>query len=197
MKRAWLITAFDPFAGRPQNNSQTVLQEIEKLATANANDPAWNFDFYFHVLPTEYDHCFTALMDHVAVLEKQGIKLEGILSLGEGAEEFKIETQANNLDDVPNFPDNKGVVRVEKRIFPKLKDDFIPLRFPFEGFTRIRTSKSPGFYICNHLCARMGVEYADSSKPFFGFIHVPRTGMGGIFTADVCAAMIVNGFRKI
>jgi hypothetical protein len=45
-----------------------------------------------------------------------------------------------------------------------------------------------------------GLEFyyaATEKHPFFGFIHVPRTGMGGIFTADVCAAIIVNGFKKI
>lgn len=197
MKRAWLITAFEPFGGRSENNSQSVLNEIKKLTSDNASDPSWNFDFYFHTLPTEYDGCFVNLMKHVETLVASNIKIEGILSLGEGSEEFKLETQANNLDDVPGFPDNKGVVRIEKKIFPKLKDDFIPLRFPFEAFSRIRSSKSPGFFVCNHLCAQMGVEYAAPNKPFFGFIHVPRTGMGGIFTADVCAAMIVNGFKKI
>ena len=122
MKRAWLITAFEPFAGRPENNSQTVLTEIKKLISENA-DPEWQF--HFHLLPTEYDTCFTELMKQVEHLEKKDVQLEGILSLGEGAEDFKLETQANNLDDVPNFPDNKGVTRVEKKIFPKLKSDFI------------------------------------------------------------------------
>jgi len=59
-----------------------------------------------------------------------------------------------------------------------------------------RKLKSPGFFVCNHLCARMGMEFSDQNKPYFGFIHVPRTGMGGIFTAEVCAAVIVNGFKK-
>ena len=197
MKRAWLITAFEPFAGRPENNSQAVLAEIEKLSVANGTDPAWNFDFYFHTLPTEYEGCFPSLMKEIETLQNKKIKLEGVLSIGERAEEFKLETQANNLDDVPGFPDNKGVIRSGQKIFPKLKEDFIPLRFPFEAFSRIRTSKSPGFYVCNHLCAYMGMEFSDEKKPYFGFIHVPRSGMGGIFTSDVCAAMIVNGFKKI
>jgi pyrrolidone-carboxylate peptidase len=188
MKRAWLITAFEPFAGRPENNSQLVLKEIEKLV---------GDEYFYHTLPTEYEHCHTELMKQIESLQNNGVQLIGVLSLGEGAEEFKLETQANNLDDVPNFPDNKGVIRVEQKIFPKLKSDFIPLRFPFEAFARIRSSNSPGFYVCNHLCAKMGIEFAGSDKPFFGFIHVPRTGMGGIFTADVCAAIIVNAFRKI
>lgn len=197
MKRAWLITAFEPFAGRPENNSQAVLKEIQKIAEENTGKSDWPFEFHFHTLPTEYDQCHVELLKKIESLEKDKIRIEGVLSLGEGAEDFKLETQANNLDDVPNFPDNKGVTRVEKKIFPKMKDETIPLKFPFEAFSRIRSSKSPGFFVCNHLCAKMGVEFADKDKPYFGFIHVPRTGMGGIFTADVCAAMIVNGFRKI
>jgi len=197
MKRAWLITAFEPFAGRPENNSQLVLKEIQKLVEINEKNPEWSFTIQYGVLPTEYDRCFTVLLAEVEALRKKNIKIEGILSLGEGAEDFKLETQANNMDDVPNFPDNKGVVRVEEKIFPKLKDETIPLRFPFEAFGRIRTSKSPGFYVCNHLCARMGKEYASLDSPYFGFIHVPRTGQGGIFTAEICANMIVNGFKKL
>jgi len=191
MKRAWLLTSFEPFAGRPENNSQLVMAEIKKIADTGS------LTFYYHVLPTEYDRCFDVLMEKVTAMNADGIQLEGILSLGEGAEEFKIETQANNLDDVPNFPDNKGVVRVEKKIFPKLKDETIPIRFPFTAFSRIRSSTSPGFYICNHLCARAAVEFTAPSKPYFGFIHVPRAGQGGVFTPDVCAAMIVNGLKKI
>jgi pyrrolidone-carboxylate peptidase len=198
MKQQWLITAFDAFAGRPENNSGTVLDEIRKLAESLASDPQWNYDFHYRVLPTVYDHSQTVLMDVINTLEKEGVKLAGVLSLGEGAEEFKLETQANNLDDVAGFPDNKGVTRVEKKIFADLDaDDVIPMRFPFEAFARIRTSKSPGFFVCNNLCARMAREFSKPTAPYFGFIHVPRTGMGGIFSAEICAAIIVNGFKKL
>lgn len=197
MKRAWLITAFEPFAGRSANNSQFVLNEIKKIADENSTQEDWSFQFFYLTLPTEYDHCFTQLMNELQSLSQQKINIEGVLSLGEGAEDFKLETQANNLDDVAHYPDNKGVIRVNQKIFPKSKQDFIPLRFPFEAFSRIRSSKSPGFFVCNHLCARMGMEFSAQNKPYFGFIHVPRTGMGGVFTAEVCATVIVNGFKKI
>jgi pyrrolidone-carboxylate peptidase len=197
MKSTWLITAFEPFAGRPENNSQAVLKEIRKLVDAKVSETDWNFEFHYKTLPTEYDTCHTTLMEQIKLLQKQGVKIAGVLSLGEGAEDFKLETQANNFDDVPGFPDNKGVIRVEQKIFSDHADDVIPMRFPFEAFGRIRTSKSPGFYVCNHLCAKMAKEFSTEKHPFFGFIHVPRTGMGGIFTADVCAAIIVNGFKKI
>jgi|GEM_PF-2347347 len=205
-KRRWLLTAFEPFAGRPDNHSQAVVHEIQKLvkeleASADGDDAQlWPFEFHYRTLPVEYDRCYEVLKTELAALtaELDG-PLEGVLSIGEGAEDFKLETQANNVDDVPNLADNAGVVRVGKKIIARLsKEDSIPLRFPFEAFQRIRISKNPGFYICNHLCARMGDAFAsDANAPYFGFIHVPRTGMGGAFTADVCAAIIVNGFRRL
>lgn len=197
MKRAWLITAFEPFAGRPENNSQNVLREILKLDDHNRTDPNWDFRFFSQILPCEYDRCHVVLMEKIRNLEAEQIRIEGILSLGEGAEDFKIETQANNLDDVQGFPDNRGVIRVEQKIFKNLKDTPLPLRFPFGAFSRIRSSLSPGFFVCNHLCARMSVEFKEDHHPWFGFIHVPRVGMGGIFTAEVCASVIVNSFKKI
>lgn len=196
MKQSWLITSFEPFAGRPENNSQAVMREIQKLADDLSQNPSWNFNFHYKILPTEYDGSHLTLLEEITSLKKKGIKLSGILSLGEGAEDFKLETQANNLDDVPGFPDNKGVIRVAQKIFPNLKDEVIPMRFPFEAFSRIRTSKSPGFFVCNHLCAKMSIEFQSPDSPYYGFIHVPRTGMGGIFTAEICAAVIMNGFLK-
>lgn len=198
-KRHWLITAFEPFGGRETNNSKAVMDEIVKISARMEPSPDGAFAFHFRMLPVEYDTCIRPIEEELARFEAMGIRLEGILSLGEGAEEFKIETQANNLDDVPDFADNRGVVRSAQRIFTDLgEDDVIPLRFPFEAFSRIRTSKNPGFFVCNHLCAR--IERALTSRvdpPWFGFIHVPRAGMGGIFTADVCASIILNSFKKI
>ena len=196
-RRSWLITAFTPFDNRAENNSQAVQEEIRLVSTERAKSVNWNFDFYYVILPTEYDRCYVVLMDEVKRLKNEGIHLEGVLSLGEGAEDFKIETQANNLDDVEQIPDNKGVIRIQQKIFKDLKADFIKLRFPVAAFTKIRTSINPGFFVCNHLCARMGVEFADSSHPYFGFIHVPLTGMGGAFTPNICAEIILTGLNRI
>lgn len=194
----WLITAFEPFAGRKQNNSMLVLDEMNKLALAS--DLAEQaIEFHYGVLPVVYDTCFQALDQLEKGLGKQGIHLEGILALGEGAEEFKLETQGANLDDVPEVADNSGVKRSEQKIFTDYPVDTpLALRFPFEAFNRIRTSKNAGFFVCNHLIAEMSVNYGSSERiPYFGFIHVPKVGSGGMFTPDVCAAVIFNGFRKL
>jgi len=198
-KRHWLITAFEPFAGRDTNNSKSVLDEIRKLEVENASSPGWNFSFHYEVLPVEYDGCFDRMRVAIERLAQENVQLEGILSLGEGHEDFKIETRANNLDDVAELADNRGITRSGKKIFEDLSADAtLPLKFPFEAFSRIRTSNHPGYFICNHLCARMA-RAAESlpGSPDFGFIHVPKTGSGGMFTPDVCAAVIVNGMKKI
>jgi pyrrolidone-carboxylate peptidase len=198
-KRHWLITAFEPFAGRETNNSKSVLDEIKKLEAENSGSPEWRYTFHYEVLPVEYDGCFDHMSATIKTLSQRGITLEGILSLGEGHEEFKLETQANNLDDVAELSDNRGITRSGKRIFEDLPADAaIPLRFPFQAFSRIRTSNNPGYFICNHLCARMARTCeALPGSPVFGFIHVPKTGSGGMFTPDVCAAVIVNGMKKV
>jgi pyrrolidone-carboxylate peptidase len=194
-KRHWLITSFEPFAGRPVNNSEAVMREVLRLA---ASDPQFPLELHHRVLPVEYEGSPAALLKEIESIQSRGIRLEGILSLGEGSEQFKIETQANNLDDVPDVADNAGVTRVKSPIFRDLAPEAtIPLRFPVEAFSRIRSSMNPGYFICNHLCARMGRHFQGKNDPWFGFIHVPRTGMGGMFTAEVCAAVIVSGLRGI
>ena len=197
--RHWLITCFEPFAGRSENNSKSVADEIARVQFKNAPGSEIPFVFHFGVLPVEYDRCFEVLNNEVSNLHTKGIALEGILSLGEGAEEFKLETQANNLDDLPELADNRGVMRKEQLIFDDLPEDAaIPLRFPFAAFSRIRTSQNPGNFVCNHLCAKMGRKTQEEPNgPVFGFIHVPKIGSGGIFTPDICAAVILNGFKSL
>jgi pyrrolidone-carboxylate peptidase len=197
--RHWLIAAFEPFAGRKQNNSLTVQTEFQKLEQIEMDAKSWLFQFHYVVLPVEYKRCFLVLDEKVKQLAQIGIAIEGVLAIGEGAEEFKLETQGHNLDDVPELADNAGEIRSGK----KIHDDYpieapFALRFPFEAFSRIRSSKNAGFYICNHLCVEMSYHYGKDDKiSYFGFIHVPKTGSGGMFTADVCASVILNGFKKI
>jgi pyrrolidone-carboxylate peptidase len=196
--RHWLITSFEPFASRKENNSILVQEEMKKLEVEAKANADWNYEFHYAVLPVVYKTCFSKLEEEVTKILATGVKFEGVLALGEGAEEFKLETQGNNLDDVPELADNSGDARGNKKIIPDFPVDMpFPLRFPFEAFARIRTSKNAGFYICNHLVTEMSYHYSKSDRvPYFGFIHVPKAGSGGMFTADVCAAVIVNGFKK-
>ena len=198
-KRHWLITAFESLAGRTENSAKSVADEIARIQFKKLGDPSWPFAFHFGLLPLEYDRCVEVLNSEIRTLSEKGIRIEGILSIGEGSTDFKLETQANNLDDVAELSDNRGVIRADQKIFSDLPEDAsIPLRFPFEAFSRIRTSKNPGFFVCNHLCAHMGRKSSeDPNAPHFGLVHVPKTGSGGIFTPDICAAVIVNGFSNL
>jgi pyrrolidone-carboxylate peptidase len=194
-ERHWLLTAFVPFAGRSVNNSESVLREVLRLSELEED---FGIRLHSHILPVEYAACTESLLTKIATLSTQGYRIEGVLSIGEGSEEFKIETRANNLDDVPDLADNAGVIRSKSLIFPELPSgETLPLRFPFEAFSRIRSSVNPGYFICNHLCARMAHLWSSPTDPWFGFIHVPRSGMGGMFTAEVCAAVILNGLKKL
>ncbi len=194
-QRHWLLTAFEPFAGRPVNNSESVLKEIVRLSELETD---FGIRLHPRLLPVEYSQCTETLLDQVDYLSLKGVKIEGVLSIGEGAEEFKIETRANNLDDVPDLADNAGVTRSKSPIFNDLETGAtLPLRFPFDAFSRIRSSVNPGYFICNHLCARMARHWQGPHDPWFGFIHVPRTGMGVMFTAELCAVVILNAFKKL
>lgn len=79
-KRHWLITAFEPFAGRETNNSKSVLDEIKKLEAKNSGSPEWCYTFHYEVLPVEYDGCFDHMSATIKALSQSGITLDGILS---------------------------------------------------------------------------------------------------------------------
>jgi pyrrolidone-carboxylate peptidase len=203
MRKHWLIAAFEPFAGRGQNNSKNVIDEMQNVIGPEGSDlmadDRWNHVFHYEVLPVVYSKCFSALTARIQALKAEGITLEGVLGIGEGFEEFKMETQAHNIDDVPGFHDNAGDARTAVAIFSDMPLGApMPLRFPTEAFGRIRRSTSAGYFVCNHLAAEMAHAWGKGKDPaFFGFIHVPRVGEGGVFTADVCASMIVNGFKRL
>lgn len=185
-KRSWLLTAFDPFLDRTTNHSMIVLERI----LAMNQDP--ELELHSLVLPTEYDRCDLVLQKEVYRLQEAGVRLEGVLSIGEGKDEFKIETQANNLDHAPAFTDNAGVVRTQSRIFSD-RAAILPFQFPFERF-EISKSLNPGFFVCNHLCARMAVaREKDPDLPPFGFVHVPRSDLTQKYSTEHCARAILTG----
>lgn len=218
MTRNWLVTSFTPFNGRAENNSQNVMRELMKLAEAHESatirkineelgEPVWPLKFYEMLLPTEYDSSFKVLISEIEKLKQAGVELEGILSLGEGKTDLKIETQANNLDHAPELKDNKGIVRTNQKIYPELAD-LIPFHFPlkevFSGFypefLEYVKSPSPGTFVCNNLCARATVELEKlfgKKRPYFGFIHVPRADLKALFSPQKCAKVIMGCFESI
>jgi pyrrolidone-carboxylate peptidase len=189
---AWLVSAFEPFLNREFNQSMRVLDELIQIHRTSSAP----FDLHTLVLPTEYDRCALVLLAEIERLKTKGVTLTGVLSMGEGREDFKIETQANNMDHAPNLADNSGSIRNQQRIFP-IEADTLPLDFPYEKF-EIDLSMSPGFYVCNHLCARMAMATRkDPTLPMFGFIHVPRLEFNPHFTTKGCAQTIYQGLQRI
>lgn len=183
--RSWLLSAFDPFLNRPANHSMQVLDAIQKLN----RDPA--LEIHTVLLPTEYDRCEGVLLAEIAKLNSQGVQLTGVLSIGEGHEDFVIETQANNLDHSAQ-EDNVGIVRTQQKIFQN-RDDILKMDFPVDRF-KIQKSLNPGFFVCNHLCARMMVaREKDPTLPVFGFVHVPRHDLTHKFSTEDCARSILAG----
>jgi pyrrolidone-carboxylate peptidase len=189
MARSWLLTAFDPFLDRTVNHSMAVLDKI----LAMNRDP--ELRIHSLILPTEYDRCALVLQAEIRRLQEAGVRLEGVLSIGEGREEFKIETQANNLDHSPSFTDNAGIVRVQTKIFPE-REEVLPFSFTFDRF-EIPASMNPGFFVCNHLCARMAIARdQDPGLPPFGFIHVPRSDLADRYSTEHCAQVILEGLTR-
>ena len=188
--RSWLLSAFDPFLGRQTNHSITVLERI----LAINHDP--HLDLHGVIIPTEYDRCDQVLLAEIHRLRSLGIQLHGVLSIGEGKEEFKIETQANNLNHAPQSADNAGTVRTQQKIFSD-REAQIPIAFPVEKF-QIQASVNPGFFVCNHLCAKMAVaREKDPALPLFGFIHVPRSDLTRQYPTEFCTTTILAGLRNL
>jgi pyrrolidone-carboxylate peptidase len=157
--------------------------------------PQPTFELHTKILPTEYETCELVLLGELTRIQKEHGSVDGILSLGEGREEFKIETQANNMDHAPNTADNAGVVRNRQVIFTQLPEA-LPLSFGFDAF-EIERSINPGFFVCNHLCARMSVrQHQDPQFPRFGFIHVPRLEFTPHWTTEQCAKIIYEGVAR-
>ncbi len=170
-----LLTAFEPFDGRPVNLSQKVAEEIKKkLAVSGAQ-----VRIEICVLPSVYDEAA-----HVAqkCYEKINPKPKSVISLGEGGCEIDLETAAHNLDDTPDFPDNKGQIREARRIIEGAPDSIgftLPVAqmycsLPPERRGRVDPSSSTGEYVCNNTAFRLASFFRKSSVKY-GFIHVPNS----------------------
>jgi pyroglutamyl-peptidase len=167
-----LVTAFEPFGGRPENASRAILQSLLTL------DRAPGEEFEGLVLPVVYDRSAELLLEKL-----RSEKWDLILALGEAPESpFRIETQAWNRDD-SETPDLAGVVRKEREIIPGGPKQ-IPTRLPANSlFSKLQAadfpvvlSNSAGGYICNHVFYYLMHELETApalKKAQGGFLHVP------------------------
>jgi pyrrolidone-carboxylate peptidase len=168
-----LFTTFDPFGGSSANNTQP----IGALLKAH---PEWlgaATDVAVCNLPVVYDEAPKAAMDCIRQ-ENPSI----VVSLGEADCALRVESAANNLDDVPGFPDNAGNVHVQREIIPGAPAR-LGFQFPVEailcaldpeGKAGIDASISPGNFVCNNTAFTLTHALARSRTPFT-FIHVPNS----------------------
>lgn len=168
-----LITAFEPFGGRKENNSALVAKEL-------AANFAKDWDYKICVLPVEYDR---AAVEAKKCFEALGNKPALVLSTGEGDCTVRAEIRAHNLDDTPGFPDNGGLIR-EKHVIEAGAPPHQPLTLPVPamvcaakaaGKPVVRASVSPGYFVCNATAFRLARYFAPKAMPF-GFVHLPVAG---------------------
>lgn len=165
-----LITAFDPFGGASVNQSSLVAEALKNQLT--------EFDPKVCILETKYDRGAEMALECLASLP---VKPAIVLSLGEGACDIRLETQAQNWD--ADGRDNAGVGRFGQTIIHGLPM-WNPLEFPVEIMRAapmssedrklVNISKSAGNYVCNNTAFRLSHRFNQPDDAIYGFIHVPN-----------------------
>lgn len=164
-----LISYFDPFQGRTNNNSAY----FAKLVKANLESNEIKVSLC--ELRTVYDKAYDILDD--CVRSSSDIP-DMVISLGEsGCKKITIETRGINLDKSYG-PDNDGIERDNTEIYPgeeKYLGVTLPVDKAYCGLTKkqmrsIQISSSAGSFVCNntlyHGLRNFQIPYT--------FIHVPN-----------------------
>lgn len=170
-KRRVLITAFEPFDGREENNST-------RIANMMKAHPELFPDMEITVctLPVVYDEATAVAL---ACMDRMTEKPDMVLSMGEVGCKIQLETSAGNMDDVPGAPDNAGNVRSDRVIVeggPARLGFSFPAQAMFcalspEERKLVDVSASMN-YVCNNTAFLLGHKLRGSGIPH-GFIHVP------------------------
>lgn len=174
-KKLVLLTAFEPFGGRAQNGSELVARELDGRTIDGV-------EYKVCLLPVEYDRAASVAK---ACYEKMPTPPDLVLSTGEGDCSVRVETRAHNLDDTPFFSDNAGEQR-ENMVIELGAPEHEPLMLPAEAMVCasgslskpvVRTSVSPGYFVCNATAYRLA-RYFNPKKVPFGFVHLPTANCG-------------------
>ncbi len=180
-RRRVLITAFEPFAGRPSNGSQ----EVAALMPA-MSDPS--IDYVTCILPVEYD---TASQKAKDCYQGMDPKPDMVISTGEGGCNIQVETRALNLDNTP-LEDNAGTMRTGNHI-DDMRTPYKFLSLPVtdmvcsverpERWQQPNTSTWAGFFVCNNTAFHLAHYFKQDEVPY-GFIHLPRSDCKTTKTSD-------------
>jgi len=168
-----LITAFEPFHGRPANGSQVMANTLAKI------DPEKTcVQFNICTLPVEYDR---GPQEAKKCFESQNPKPDLAISMGEGGYcQVSIEASANP-ESANSAPDSAAQVRTgriradqdwsELYTMPAaamvcaVENDAQEIMPPFLG-------PHSGEYVCNHVAFEFA-KYLKPKKIPFAFVHVP------------------------
>jgi len=163
-----LVSYFDPFDAKDNNNSEVVAKLIEE------NFKSKNIKLQTCKLRTVFDKAYDILQDCV---NAQDVRPDLVISLGEsGCKKITLETRGINLDKSIG-PDNDGMERNNTLIDPtgeKYLGVTLPLEKAYCALTEsqkksFKISKSAGSFVCNNTLYN-GLQKLDVP---YTFIHVP------------------------
>ncbi len=185
-----VISAFDPFSNRKDNNSWNVALELNELSKKQ-ND----IKVTLCLLPTVYDEASEVLQDCV---RSQKIPVTKVISLGENSCRLYYETVAYNQDS-SSYADNNGVVKNNSEIISGASKA-LGMTLPVHKMScaksknlnvsdYVKLSDNPGRFVCNNTSYRSLINF-QSDIPFT-FVHVPRTDCNTDFKDPNLIAKIV------
>jgi pyroglutamyl-peptidase len=185
----WILTAFEPFAGRASNLSAMVLAEVadERIAT--------------RTLPVVFD----ALAGEVASVLDREPSIWILMGESSARGKVHVETLALNIIDTSGRPDNRGNELDGHPVVPGA-----PLALPATWAANavvsalcargVAAGKShhAGVYACNQALYLALHQAAERALPAtIGFLHVPRRGLWRKRRARRIAAAIPDVFATL
>lgn len=190
-----LLTAFEPFAGRPVNHSQTVARALARRL--KAAHPGLRVEIC--ALPVVYDLAAEVAAGCLAELSQSPTLM---LSLGEGDCWIRLESRAHNLDDTPNLADNAGNLRIAQPIDangPAQLELDMGLARNLDRLTprerlRVKLSDDAGGFVCNNTAYRMRRFFAESPllRTRYAFVHVPHGGCASLSDDELAAKILTK-----
>lgn len=185
----WILTAFEPFAGRAQNLSAMVLAKVadERIAT--------------RTLPVVFD----ALAGEVASVLDREPSIWILMGESSARGKVHVETIALNIIDSKGGPDNQGN-ELDGR--PVAQGAPLALSATWDASAVVSAlcargiaagkSHHAGVYACNQALYLALHQAAERALPAtIGFLHVPRRGLWRERRAARIAAAIPDVFAAL
>jgi pyrrolidone-carboxylate peptidase len=185
-KSSGLITAFRPFLGRAENQSEQVLRRVASLP---AFPPGWSTDSWPAVVPE-----LAARVEAVLTAPAPQVWL----ALGEAREDGvpELETIAHNAFELGE-DEEAAAAGPASGVFEAHGPAFVRAHWPAAGLAAslaeaglsVQLSQDAGRHCCNGLLwlATRAAERALSPRPWIGFLHLPRQPEKRAEQADLVA----------